>query len=223
MNLPKQAKWKSSWVFVSAITPFLAAVFALQFLATVGSAAVLFDDNFDAENGGTAQFSYANFTNWDVTAGQVDLIGSAGLGDIYPGHGLYVDLDGSPGQGRMETKSVFNLSPGQYRLSFEIGNNPRVGPTVHTNSARIIVADVFSEDFTRTGDSTFDPIERFITVNAATSGRIIAQSLTPADFAGIVLDRVRLERVPEPVGCTLFAVGIAVLIFHRHRWNPFRT
>src|SRR5262245_55198132 len=78
---------------------------------------VLLEDNFDSENEATPVLNYDLFSNWNVTRGYVDLIGS-GLYEYYPGHGLYVDLDGSfsASAGRLESKTEFTLAAGLYEL-----------------------------------------------------------------------------------------------------------
>src|SRR5262245_51355328 len=118
---------RTAAVFPTAANYAFAAVLSLLLIGPICRAdTLLFSDTFDTENGGFAQQPYGNFAQWNVTAGNVDLNGN-GFGDNYPGNGLYVDLDGSPGQGRMESKTEFNLAPGLYRLSFEYGNNPFPG------------------------------------------------------------------------------------------------
>lgn len=52
-----------------------------------------------------AQLNYTGFVKWDVTRGRVDLIGHS-FWDIYPGNGLYVDLQGTWGEG-------FEVEPGE--------------------------------------------------------------------------------------------------------------
>jgi hypothetical protein len=178
---------------------------------------LLFSDTFDTENGGIGQFSYTGFAHWDVSRGDIDLIGSPGLGDFYPGNGLYVDLDGSPGQGRMESKSLFQLSPGLYRLSFKIGNNPFLGSIVQRNLARVRLADVFSEDFARNGVTPLEPVTRLISVRSSASGRLVFESLDPTDFAGVVIDDVRLVAVPEPISLLLVAMAAAMGSICRRR------
>ena len=96
-------------------------------LATFGSAraATVFSDNFNTENGGVGQLNYANFANWNVTSGSVDLLGN-GFFDFIPGNGLYVDMDGSTNQaGTIVSKRVF--APGDYTLSFDLAGSER-GP-----------------------------------------------------------------------------------------------
>ena len=65
--------------------------------------------------------------NWSVPVGSVDLIGETPTGtqfDFYPGHGGYVDLDGtSDAAGALQTLGSF--AAGSYTLSFDLGGNAR--------------------------------------------------------------------------------------------------
>lgn len=45
---------------------------------------LIFEDNFDAENGGIGIYGHDSFINWNVTVGDVDLVGN-GFDDFYPG------------------------------------------------------------------------------------------------------------------------------------------
>ncbi len=148
--------------------------------------------------------NYAGFANWDVTRGSVDLIG-AGLFDIYPGNGLYLDLDGSTFQGgRLESKAIFDLLPGTYELRFDIGNNRG------TNTVLVNLGSVYSEGFTSSDIPPLETIVRNIVVMAPTSGRLVFDQLG-GDAQGIVLDNVRLSAVPEPNGLLSMGLGLAGL------------
>lgn len=63
-------------------------------LAAPASAAIVFSDNFDAENGGLSALNYTGFANWTVSDGTVDIIAHPGLA-CRGGAGSCVDLDGS--------------------------------------------------------------------------------------------------------------------------------
>lgn len=92
-------------------------------LAAPASAAVVFSDTFDAENGGNSSLNYAAFANFSVV-GKVDLVKSGNFGISCSGS--CVDLDGSPGPGMIKSLSSFAFSAGdKVRLSFDIGGNQR--------------------------------------------------------------------------------------------------
>ena len=86
-------------------------------LGGAAQATVIFSDNFDGEALGAPQ---PNLTNWNVTSGTVDVIGQPGFFEFYPGNGRYIDLNGSPGAGRIETKNPLALIAGKrYAISFD--------------------------------------------------------------------------------------------------------
>ena len=101
-----------------AVVALLAAT-----LATPANAATKLKDNFDNENGGMAELNYAKFHHFKVTAGEVDLIGN-GTNDLYPGHGLYIDMCGSGSScGTMTTKNIFPV--GTYTVVLKLAGNDR--------------------------------------------------------------------------------------------------
>ena len=52
------------------------AAVSLICLTGVSQAGVIFEDNFDSENGGVGALNYNGFDNWSVASGTVDLIGN---------------------------------------------------------------------------------------------------------------------------------------------------
>jgi len=69
---------------------------------------------------GQGTLSYADFLNWDVSGGNVDLQGN-GFFDYLPGNGLYVDLGASA---KITTKDPIPIEAGQvYTLSLKLAGN----------------------------------------------------------------------------------------------------
>jgi hypothetical protein len=101
------------------------ALAGISFNPDSARAGVVLSDNFDSESLG---LNYTGFTNWNVTSGAVDLIGT-GFFNFYPGNGKYVDLEGSVGLlGTLASKATF--AAGQYTLTFSLGGiayNPGAG------------------------------------------------------------------------------------------------
>ena len=90
---------------------------------------------------GTPALNYSAFTNWAVSGGNVDLIGT-GMFDFLPGNGLYVDLAGSgslvPHSGRMVSRTPFSLQAGhQYRVSVDLAGNQRESGRVDTADLKV--------------------------------------------------------------------------------------
>ncbi|MCU0868446.1 MAG: PEP-CTERM sorting domain-containing protein [Burkholderiales bacterium] len=183
-----------------------ALVAALGLAPLVSHAAVLFSDDFNAENGGAASLGYTGFAAWTISAGSVDLIGNGSF-DFYPGNGLYVDLDGSTSDaGTMTTAAEFALLPGTYQLSFLLGNNGN-----GSNRFDVSVGGAFSEAFTKQGN-TLESISRTFSVTSATVGRIVFAH-AGGDNAGAIIDDVKLEAlrvVPEPSTWAFAALGLGL-------------
>ena len=160
----------------------IAFLLSVSFL---GSAYADLVDSFDSENGGNGALNYDAFANFQVTSGSVDLTGT-GFFDLYPGNGLYVDLNGTSGvSGVLETTVEF--PPGTYKLSFRIGNNS--DGTMNPNTVDVSLGD-FSETFVREGaDVPLALVERDVVIS--TNSRLIFS--TPAsdpDSGGIIIDSV---------------------------------
>jgi hypothetical protein len=177
-------------------------------------AAVVFSDNFNAENGGTGVLNYNGFANWSVSGGTVDLIGN-GFFDFYPGNGLYVDLDGSTSRAGLLTSSpAFSLAAGSYTLQFALGGSQRGD----SNTVRVVLGSLYSESFTLASADPLTLITRTIVVGGPTSASLDFQN-SGGDNLGAILDNVSLSTtgVPEPAGITLMALGLTGLGMIRRR------
>ena len=150
----------------------------------------ILEDGFDSEHGGRGQLNYSGFINWEVTKGTVDLIGH-GFWDVFPDHGLYLDLDGSTREaGRLESKTVFKLDPGKYRLEFDLAGSPMSGP----NTVTVSLGNLYTEDFTLAVKEPFRTIARTIRVPTTTSAKLIFDH-SGGDNEGLILDNVKLTKV----------------------------
>ena len=187
-------------------------------LPVVCSASTLIFDDFNSENGGAAAQTYGTFANWGVTGGTVDLQGN-GVADNYPGFGLYVDMDGSNALGTLRSKQLFSLSPGQYTLQFDIGNNPGPeGGGFGNNSMNVSLGALYSETFQRNGVVPMETIQRQINVPSGQSAYLIFSELGVADSYGVIIDNVLLEDgVPEPASLALAGGSLAFLLLLRKR------
>lgn len=190
----------------------LTLVFGL-FWSIQAGALVLLEDDFDTENGGSGALNFTGLTNWNVIDGAIDLIGN-GYYDLYPGNGLYLDLDGSSSKaGTLESKVVFSLDPGDYELRFDLGGSARTASPVDT--VTVSLGSVFSESFTLEYDDPLTTIVRNISVATASTGTLVFAH-DGADYRGIILDDVRLTRldassVPEPSVLLITFAGLCVL------------
>jgi hypothetical protein len=170
----------------------VSALFLGIAIAGVGTssaqALVLFQDNLNEEISGLGK---TTLTQWDVTAGTVDVYSP------YPLQSLSLDVEGTPGNATIQTKLPFELAGGTYQLSFKIGNN-----TFSGNSLLVQLGSVFSESFPAT--STLTPITRSFTITTPTVAKLSFAAAGPIDLGGAVLDDVVLEQtqatpIPTPV------------------------
>ncbi len=165
-------------------------------ITTIGpSAAIPFFEDFESETepadppGFTE--NYSAFEKWDVFGTGVDLIARR----FFPDQGIVVDLDGSSGS-TLVTNQEFDLSPGLYQLSFELG-----GPFGGTPEDTILAAlgDAFIELITIDRGAPFETFVREITINEPTRGRLSFTDFG-ADSNGALLDNVKLSFLSEIVG-----------------------
>ena len=105
-------------------TTTCAVLTMLLAFAGSSSAALIFFDDFDSENGGVGALNYAGFSQWTVTEGTVDLIGN-GYHDYQPAPGLFLDMDGSSGNAGTIVSTPLTLLPGDYVLDFALAGNQR--------------------------------------------------------------------------------------------------
>ncbi|MBS1189306.1 MAG: motif putative anchor domain protein [Rhodocyclaceae bacterium] len=179
-------------------------------------AAVLLSDNFNSETQG---LNYTGFTNWNVTAGSVDLIGT-GFFDFYPGNGNYVDLAGSTGfGGTLTSKQSFAVaSGGSFDLSFDLGGSAR-GPT---NIVDVILAGTTLATLTLASSAPLALHTYSLHNNSgsALSGNLVFRNETNGT-QGAILDNVILSSnsatVSEPATTLLLGLGLAGLILGRRR------
>jgi len=182
-------------------------------VASSASALVIFEDNFDTENGGVGVLNYIGFANWDVTDGTVDLIGN-GYFDFQPGYGLYVDMDGSTGNAGMMTSGIY-LAAGAYTLQFDLAGNHRnnAGEQVDVSVA---MGPIFSKSYSLNQD---DPFQTFTeTIDVAADGDYFLQfEGVGGDNIGMLLDNVKIASVPEPATMLLFGIGFLGLAIGRKK------
>lgn len=184
-------------------------------------AGTVFYDNFDAENGGVEQLNYTGFAQWTVTTGTVDLIGNGGTWDLQPGHGLYVDMDGSTGlAGTMVSTSLALIGGQDYLLSFALAGNQR-SSTSETVTASVELGLV-SQSYSLGRD---DPFQTFTLAFSPTSSGSydLKFSATGGDNEGMLLDEVRVTSVPLPSSAWLGFGLMLVLAAFRVRVRRRQT
>jgi len=156
--------------------------------------AVLLVENFNAENGGVYALNYAGFTNWDVTTGSVDLVGTPPYDDFLPHtQGMYVDLDGSSGAaGLLRSKASFDLPPGTYRLEFKMAGTPRDNQPA--NTVNVSVGEFFHETITLESYAPLSTYVRTFKVRSRGTAHLQFEQLG-GDNYGNFIDDIRFERL----------------------------
>lgn len=86
----------------------------------------LFADNFNTDALKIDQTAFLG--GWRVSSGSVDLIGSPNFYDLIPGHGRYVDLDGSTMQGGTLQKTLRLTGGVTYSVHFQLAGGRGAEP-----------------------------------------------------------------------------------------------
>jgi Glycosyl hydrolase family 9/FG-GAP-like repeat len=174
----------------------------------------LLSDNFNTENNGFGLYNYNQLTNWTVTDGTVDLLGTGFQQDLIPGNGLYLDLDGTTNNaGRIESKSTFSFNAGdQVTLSFYLAGSQRGD----SNSVIVSLGNLFTETFTRNSSDPLTKITRSFVVSTLTSSKLIFDHLG-GDNLGLLLDNVEL------INQTKSAIGTIINDDGNYQVKPIRN
>jgi hypothetical protein len=185
------------------------AVAAFALASQVQAGTVVFSDNFNTENGGVGVLNYSGFANWTVSGGSVDLIGAGTAWDMYPGNGLYVDLDGSAYQAGTMTSTTIPVAPGNYALTFDLGGSQRPGyDNGNTVDVNVEIGVASATYIMNTSDPlTLETID--FSVSSAQNIDLVFHNLG-GDNVGAILDNVTVSTVPDG-GLTVALLGGALV------------
>ena len=192
---------------------------AVALVAGNASASILLSDNFDAGSPHADQLNWTGDATFNVTSppSSVDLIGAGGSFDFIPGHGGYIDLDGSSGSGNNpagQLTSVASFGPGTYTVTFDLAGNQR---GASSQSTTVSLGD-FSQTFGPLASSV-GFTNQTITFSTSTAGHLVFTETGPSDQQGNLLDNVALS-VPEPATWAMMLMGFGGLggvLRHRRR------
>jgi hypothetical protein len=191
----------------------LCIVFSALLQTGRADAALIFSDNFDTEPLGPN----AVLSKWTIADGAVDVYGPGFL-DPHPGHGRYIDLDGSMWNAATLVSPEFTLRLGvNYTLTFDTAGSP-YGDTnnVYVSVGSIPLVFISAGPFGPFINNSYD------FVGDGSTGSIVFNH-TWGDNDGILLDNVVLtsdesEPVPEPASAILAGLGgLGTLVFARGR------
>ncbi|HML72912.1 MAG TPA: hypothetical protein PKB02_00320 [Anaerohalosphaeraceae bacterium] len=187
-------------------------------LGIMSSAAPVFFDDFNLENGGIYQLNYTGFANWSVSGGTVDLIGVGSPWNYFPTYGLYVDMDGSTNEAGLMLSKEIQLQAGIYEFSYELAGNQRNSPgdkvfvNVNVVGDGGIISNTESLDWNA-------PFTLFSTQFTLTSPQKITISFDGdgGDNIGMLLDNVKLVAIPAPGAILLGVMGTSLVGWLRRR------
>ncbi len=158
-------------------------------ILTSGGSTVVFDGSFSNDGGGT-KFSGTGLTNWNITAGSVD------VAPFISGSTQSIDLAGNS-NGKIESNSNISLAPGSYELSFIYKNND--GSPGTANSFSVNLGSAFSKSYTSALGSGNVSVTESITVSANETATLSFEQTGSNDASGTFLADIVLKRI-TPAG-----------------------
>lgn len=191
-----------------SIRKFCAAAAMLAACGASQAAVVtLFSDNFDGNHTGDNVTTFVN--GWHVANGTVDVDGQGFVHNELPGHGHYIDLDGSTLKAGVFSNSISLKAGTSYTMSFEIaGNQRRWGSdTVDVSFGGTQQTFVIAQDAPlSTKSMSFTPV----------SSGVYGFSFhnRGGDNRGAFLEQVTITTmtaVPEPASYAMLLAGLACL------------
>ena len=188
-----------------------ASAFSLG-LVGAASATTIFTEDFEGDVPGAP----STLLNWDVVSGTIDVIPIGGLYNWYDGNGQYVDMNGSPGAGMIETTNALGMILGQtYTLTFDYGNNQNsnnveqltfgFGDQIWVIDIAGAIPDFLTATYTFVFTGSSDHL--FFADTGTTTG----------DNGGPIIDNISVSAVPVPAAGFLLFGALGGLMALRRR------
>jgi len=206
-----------------------ALALVLSFAPSTAQAETITPVFFDGFEGDVGDVLDSSLAKWNVTAGSVDVLSAGNLCGNAGHYSNCVDLDGTGDMaGTIETKQAFSVSPGTYRLSFDLAGANRKWSGSVFNTVVVSFGSYFSQALTPYQWAPFETYTYDIEVADVNSTKI-GFSHGGSDWIGLLLDNVSLSKVtfdepptevirtPEPGAFEVIAllVGLAVFRFRK--------
>jgi hypothetical protein len=219
---------------------FVLIALAAAASAAPAGAAVVYSNNFDAENGGNTALNYNGFNGLSVSDGTVDLVKSGDFGIICSGGaGACVDLDGSTSNSGLVSSNSYAFNAGErVALSFDFSGNQRNTPPNDGFEVRFdfvgTASGTFGANSTTFGPVNFGPFTNagavFLSITNISPGFAMTDfefyfdattagstTFTFLDFGndnvGVVIDNLSLAVgvVPEPASWAMMIAGFGLV------------
>jgi hypothetical protein len=189
----------------------LSAAILVGSIGIANASTVVFSDNFDSNTLGLNKSP----SNWTVTSGTVDIIGSSGASNFFnfiPGNGKYIDLDGSTWKSGILSKSFDAVAGNTYTAMFDLGGGHRG----QTDSVSVSFGGV-TQNFSRGSSAIFSKETMTFTATALTAGTTyLSFHNAGGDNMGALLDNVNVTSVtpvPEPEEWAMMLLGLPLMGF----------
>lgn len=189
-----------------------------------------------------ANLNYTNFQNWNVTRGSVDLVNLNGSAKSlwfqnYNGPiptNSFVDLDGTSRQsGQLTSKNAYNLTAGNYRLTFDVAGNLGRLPNAEGVTVKLDGLGISQHYELASGDGfTTKTIDFTVTTPTSTNLSFTNENDDPAtmnDNQGPLIGNINLTNlsagvanVPEP-GTLFIGAGLLAGLYIARRYGKRPT